>query len=82
MPTPNQDTATVFKSEVTPTQNGVATLIGTFAIPLVFENTANGLDHIEAQIEHAGQEFKRQKPAREVRRCASFRQFSANLGNF
>ena len=59
MSTPSQDTTPVFKSEVT-TQNGVPTLVGTFAIPLVFENTTNGLDHIETQIEYAGQEFKRQ----------------------
>jgi len=60
MPAPSQDTALVFKSEVTPTDKGGLTLVGTFAVPLVFENTANGLDALEAQIEHAGQEFKRQ----------------------
>ena len=59
MSTPNQDTTPIFKSEVT-TENGVAALVGTFFVPLVFENTADGLDQIEAQIEHAGQEFKRQ----------------------
>jgi len=59
MSTPNQDTPPIFKSEVT-TENGVAALVGTFFVPLVFENTADGLDQIEAQIEHAGQEFKRQ----------------------
>ena len=60
MSTPTQDTTSVFKSEVTTTENGVAALVGTFFVPLVFENTADGLDQIEAQIEHAGQEFKRQ----------------------
>jgi hypothetical protein len=60
MPTPNQDTASVFKSEVTQTANGGLALAGTFHVPLVFENTIDGLDQIEALIEHAGQEFKRQ----------------------
>ena len=60
MSTPHQDTALVFKSTVAPTENGGLALVGTFAIPLVFDNTADGLDQIEALIEHAGQEFKRQ----------------------
>jgi hypothetical protein len=60
MPAPHQDTAPVFKSEVTPTENGGLVLVGSFRVPLVFENIVDGLDQIEAQIERAGQEFKRQ----------------------
>jgi len=60
MSTPNQTTTPIFKSTVIPTENGGLALVGTFSVPLIFENTIDGLDHIEAQIEHAGQEFKRQ----------------------
>jgi hypothetical protein len=62
MPAQHQDTTLVFKSEVISTATGNA-LVGTFSIPLALENTADGLDHIESQIEHAGQEFKRQTSA-------------------
>jgi len=59
MPTPHQNTPLVLKSEATPNELGT-TIIGTFTLQVFHENSPNDLDDLEAPIELAGQEFKRQ----------------------
>ena len=69
MPTPIKIPHSYSKVKPPPPKRAVSPLVGTFAAPLVFENIANGLDQIEAPIEHAGQEFQRQTNDANERSC-------------